>query len=107
MARPVIGICTSLEPARYGAWDTLAALTPYAYVTAVQRAGAIALLLPPDPQADGEAADAWLDRIDGLILAGGVDMDPSTYGAEVHPETKGSVLARDAFELALTRRALE
>src|SRR4051812_48416128 len=107
MDRPVIGICTSLEPARFGAWSELAALTPFAYIAAVQRAGAIALLLPPDPAAEGEAADAWLDRIDGLILAGGVDIDPSTYGAEAHPETRGSVLPRDEFEIALARRALE
>ena len=48
-----------------------------------------------------------LDRIDGLILAGGSDVDPATYGAEPHPETKGTWPERDRFELALARRALE
>jgi putative glutamine amidotransferase len=48
-----------------------------------------------------------LDLIDGLILAGGSDIDPSNYGAEPHPETKDTVPERDAVELALTRRAVE
>lgn len=102
----MIGICTSLEPARFGAWSELAALTPFAYVAAVQRAGGIALLLPPDLGAQAEP-DLWLDRIDGLILAGGVDVDPTTYGAVAHPETRGTVIERDEFELALARRAME
>jgi putative glutamine amidotransferase len=106
MRRPVIGICTSLEPARYGAWTELAALTPFAYVAAVQRAGGVALLLPPDATA-AQDADVWLDRIDGLMLAGGADVDPATYGAEPHPQTGGTVLERDEFELALARRAME
>lgn len=105
MDGPVIGICAALEPARFGAWDELAVLTPYAYVRAVQAAGGIALVLAPDPAATADP-DPWLDRIDGLLLAGGVDVDPATYGATPHPQTRGSVPQRDAFELALTRGAL-
>jgi len=105
MRRPVIGLCTSLEPARFGAWTELAALTPFSYVAAVQRAGGLALLLPPDAAAL-EDPDAWLDCVDGLILAGGVDIDPALYGAQPHAETKGSVPARDHFECALASRAL-
>jgi putative glutamine amidotransferase len=106
MARPVIGICTPLERARWGAWHLDAFLLPRSYVDAVHRAGALALLLAPDP-ALVEDPDEALDRIDGLMLAGGADLDPATYGARSHPETIGSVPERDAFELALTRRALE
>ena len=51
--------------------------------------------------------DAVLDLLDGLILAGGADIDPATYGATAHPETRGTVPERDDFEIALARRALE
>ncbi len=102
MTRPAIGICTSLEPVRFGAWHQVAAFSPWGYVAAVQRAGGLALMLPPDAHAH---PDELLDRLDGLILAGGVDVDPASYGAEPHPETTGWVPERDAFELALTERA--
>jgi putative glutamine amidotransferase len=104
--RPVIGLCTALEHARWSVWDQQAVLLPRSYVDAVQRAGAIALLLPPDPAAVREP-DALLDLIDGLLLAGGADMDPASYDAEPHPATVGTVPERDAFELALVRRAIE
>lgn len=106
VTRPRIGICTSLEPAQYGAWHEPAALTPLVYITAVQRAGGLALLLPPDAHAEQEP-DEILDLLDGLILAGGVDMDPATYGAQAGPHTLGVVPERDHFELALARRAME
>ena len=105
MARPTIGICTPLERARWGAWDLDAFLLPRNYVDAVHRAGAMALLLAPDPELV-EDPDEVLDRVDGLMLAGGADMDPGAYGAQAHPETIGCVPARDAFEVALVRRAL-
>jgi putative glutamine amidotransferase len=104
--RPAIGICTSLTEAVWGVWSQRAALLPYAYVAAVQRAGAIAVLIPPDPALVDEP-DQMLDRIDGLILAGGNDVGPAFYGAEPHPETIGIVPERDRAELALARRAVE
>jgi putative glutamine amidotransferase len=106
MTRPAIGICTPLERARWGAWDLDAFLLPRSYADAVTRAGAMALLLAPDP-ALADDPDEVLDRIDGLMLAGGADVDPRAYGATPHPETVGSVPERDAFEIALVRRALE
>jgi putative glutamine amidotransferase len=95
-----------LERARWGAWDLPAYLLPRSYVDAVQRAGAMALLLAPDP-ALTEDPDEVLDRIDGLMLAGGADIEPAAYGADAHAETIGSVPERDAFELSLVRRTLE
>jgi putative glutamine amidotransferase len=106
MDRPVIGICTALERARWGAWDQPAMLTPRGYVDAVHRAGGMALMLPPDPALVREP-DEVLDLLDALILAGGADIDPAQYGAEPHPETVGTVPERDSFEVALARRALE
>jgi putative glutamine amidotransferase len=104
--RPVIGICAALERARWGVWDLPAFLLARTYVDSVQRAGGAAVLLPVDP-AWIEDPDEILDRIDGLMLAGGADVGPDTYGAEPDPATTGVVPERDAFELALTRRAFE
>jgi putative glutamine amidotransferase len=104
--RPVIGLCTALERARWSVWDQQAVVLPRSYVDAVQRAGGVALLLAPDPAAVADP-DVLLDLVDGLLLAGGADMDPAGYGAEPHPETTGTVPERDAFELALAARAME
>jgi len=79
---------------------------PAGYVIEVQRAGGIALVLTPDGYLV-DHPDELLDRVDGLILSGGGDIDPATYGAERHPETSLVIPERDAFELALTRRAVE
>jgi putative glutamine amidotransferase len=100
----VIGLCTAVEQAQYGAWDVDAYLLQRSYVEAVQRAGGVAVMLPPDPSAD---PDEVLDLLDGLVLAGGRDIDPVTYGSDPHPETDDPRAERDAFEIALARRAME
>lgn len=106
MKRPVIGICAGIERARWSVWDDEALLTPRGYVDAVQRAGGLALLVVPDPHNERDP-DEVLDLLDGLILAGGADIDPARYGAERHEKTVGTVPERDTFEVALARRALE
>lgn len=104
--RPVIGICTSLVEASWSVWKQLAALNPYAYVAAIHRAGGLAVMIPPDREFERDP-DQILELIDALILAGGNDIDPAAYGAERHPETKGTNPDRDDSELALARRAWE
>jgi putative glutamine amidotransferase len=104
--RPAIGISANLVQARWSAWDRRAALLPFEYITAIQRAGGLALMIPPDRQLDEEPDEA-LERIDGLILSGGADVDPGSYGAERHPATGQTMPERDRTELALTRRAIE
>jgi putative glutamine amidotransferase len=106
MDRPVIGICTALERARWSVWDQQAYLLPRSYIDAVQRAGGLAVMLPPDPESQRDPDDV-LDVVDGLILAGGADVDPANYGHDAHRETRHTVPERDAFEIALARRALE
>ena len=106
MSRPVIGICTALENARWSVWDQEAVLLPRSYVQAVQAAGGLALLIPPDPQLN-ERPEEVLERLDGLMLAGGADIDPASYGAARHAETVETVPERDAFEIALVRAAIE
>jgi len=81
-------------------------MTPRSYVRAVQAAGGLAVLLPPDDAA-AEDPDVLLDRLDALLLAGGTDVDPAAYGARPHPELGSTVPERDRFELALAHRALE
>ncbi len=102
----MIGICAALEQARWTVWDQPAMMTPSSYVAAVQRQGAMVLMLPPDA-AVAAAPDQALDLLDGLMLAGGADIDPQFYGADRHPLTVGTTPARDVFEIALARRALE
>ncbi len=104
--RPVIGICGAVESARWGVWDSPAVLTPLDYVRAVQVAGGLALIVPPDPEF-GTVPGQILDELDGLILAGGADVDPSFYGASPHPATTGTAPGRDEAEIALTRAAIE
>jgi putative glutamine amidotransferase len=100
--RPIIGITTYVLPATFGVWHELpSALVPYDYVAAVRGAGGRAVLLPPDDQ----DADV-LDRLDGLVLAGGPDLEPGRYGAACEPLTE-SHPDRDAGEFVLVRRALE
>ena len=106
MSRPVIGICSAIESARWAAWEVVVNLSPRTYSQAVQRAGGLALILPPDDTV-AEAPDELLDLLDGLILAGGSDIDPGSYGAKPHPETKNTWPERDRFEIALGTRALE
>src|ERR1022692_3886860 len=98
--RPQIGICASLMQAKYGVWDQLVALTPLGYIRAVQEAGGLALLIPPDPELEDNPDEA-LDLIDGLVLAGGNDVDPAAYGETPHETVVHTVPARDRSEIAL------
>jgi gamma-glutamyl-gamma-aminobutyrate hydrolase PuuD len=103
MSKPVIGITTYLTPARFGDWDEEAALIPAAYVRAIEAAGGRPLLVPPST----DAIDETLDRLDGILLSGGPDLDPELYGQETHSETNGIEPERDRAEIALLRSALE
>jgi putative glutamine amidotransferase len=90
--RPVIGLCAAVERARWTVWDDEAVLLPRGYADAVQRAGGVAVLLPPDPAAVQDPS-IILDFLDGLLLAGGADI--------------GELPERDEFEIALGLAAME
>ena len=102
----MIGICTALERASWSVWQQPAALLPVNYLEAVQHAGGMALMLAPDPELTQEPAQA-LDLLDGLILAGGADIDAASYGRQTHAKTVDTVPERDAFEISLARGAIE
>jgi putative glutamine amidotransferase len=100
--RPIVGITSYAEEARWGVWELPAALIPLSYVRAVENAGGRPLLVPPS----AEGVEETIDVLDGLILSGGADLDPDSYGAETHPETNGTRPERDSAELALLEGAL-
>lgn len=105
--RPLIAISAYWRAASFGPWrDLPAALVPQGYVVGVQEAGGIALLVPPDEAVAADASPV-LDRVDGLVLVGGDDIDPGQYGAESHPLTDPPNVRRDASELGLLRGAIE
>lgn len=106
MARPVIGVCAAIERARWGPWDRVVSFLPRTYTDAVESAGGATILLPPDRGA-AEAPGELLGRVDALVLAGGSDVDPGTYGADRHPSTGHAWPERDLFELALAREAVK
>jgi putative glutamine amidotransferase len=101
---PLIGISTYLEAgARWGVWEMEAALLPAGYPRLVQRSGGVAVMLPPDEVL--RAADV-VSRLDGLVIAGGPDVEPVRYGAGRDPRTGPPARARDSWELALIDAAL-
>ncbi len=102
---PVLGMTTYLQQAQTGVWDVHASFLPAIYFQGVNRAGGVAVLLPPQ-QVDSGAAARVLDGLDGLILTGGKDVDPARYGQTPQPTTEEPDRARDAWELALLDEAL-
>jgi anthranilate synthase component 2/putative glutamine amidotransferase len=96
----LIGITTYREQARWGAWDVPAILLPASYADAVAGSGGEPVLLPT-----GAVTADVVARLDGLILAGGADVDPARYGSEPAPNTVPRP-ERDAVELAGLQAAL-
>ncbi len=103
--RPLVGVTTYLERAVQGPWDERFALVPETYLLGVEEGGGTPLLLPPQPF-DDAVVERVLDAVDALVLTGGADVDPARYGAERGPHTQTPRLDRDAWEAALTERAL-
>lgn len=100
MKRVVIGLSTYFEQASWGLWDIEAAVIPRWYLDVLQGAGADVVLLPPLTSPD------VLDRVDGLVIAGGADVDSRLYGEEPHSTADSPRESRDATEIALYREAL-
>jgi putative glutamine amidotransferase len=101
--RPVVGITSYVEQARWGVWDIPAVVLPFRYVERVEAAGATAVVLPPAATSDAEV----LDRLDAVVFAGGADLDPALYDQPAHEQTIGLRPERDAAEVPLMRAALD
>ena len=100
MTKPIIGIGSDIHSPKGERERSFVYLT---YVEAVRRAGAIPLLVPPQP----ENADQLMRMLDGVLLAGGDDCDPSVYGEEKHPDVDPMDPRRQANDLALAEAARE
>jgi anthranilate synthase component 2/putative glutamine amidotransferase len=100
--RPLIGITTYREPARWGTWDVAAVLLPASYADAVADAGGEPVLLPT-----GSSSPEIVARLDGLVLAGGADVDPAQYDQQPGAHTTVVRPDRDDTELTLMETALE
>ncbi len=98
---PRVGLTTYFKEAAWGDWRRPAAVTPATYVRAVVRSGGTPLLLPPLG-----TDTSVLDVLDALVLIGGSDLEPETYGQQPHPTTRPEPY-RDDHELALVRAALD
>lgn len=112
--KPVVGITT-----RFGDPDRVNRNAAN-YLSAAAQAGAIAVVLSPDaparfpdgavfePDEQGRLPKAVLDHVDGLVLAGGGDVDPKYFGAELNGANEAGIdHKRDELELTLARDAME
>jgi len=100
--RPLIGITTYREQARWGSWHVPAVLLPARYADAVAEAGGEPVLLPT-----GAISAEVIARLDGLVLAGGADVDPARYGQVAGPHTTALRPERDESELIALQAALD
>jgi putative glutamine amidotransferase len=108
--RPLIGVTTSemrraesLNPTPEGEPpQRLEMALGLPYLRGLEAAGALPLVMPPLSE---DAIEPLLDRLDGICLSGGPDLDPAGYGAEPHPELGPIEPNLDRFELAVARRA--
>jgi putative glutamine amidotransferase len=104
MGRPIIGITGELEAARWGNWIREAVVSPVSYTRAVERAGGTPVILPPVP---ASSVPVLIAGLNGLVLTGGRDVDPSLYDEAPHEQTDVPDHRRDRFELILTRAAID
>ena len=100
MHKPLIGIASDVVH-RDGQRDRAFVYTTY--IESLKRAGAVPMLIPPQPE---NAADV-LDSLDGILLAGGDDCDPAEYGEEMHPSCEPMDPRRQENDVSLARLARE
>jgi putative glutamine amidotransferase len=107
--RPLIGVTTSevrvpdhVDPLPQSDPRRTEMALGMKYMKAIEEAGGIPVVIPP---LDLDEVDPLLDRLDGLCLSGGPDMDPGTYGGRYHPKLGPTEPELDQFELAMTRDA--
>jgi putative glutamine amidotransferase len=102
--KPVIGISAHQILVKEGEVEAFHHAVNTAYIKAVRKAGGVPFLLP---LVDKRDAETLLERVDGLVMTGGGDVDPENYGAAPDPHTSRVDPIRDGWDIALCRRAVE
>ncbi len=100
--RPIIGVTCFYREARFANWAMESAILPSTYTRAIIGAGGTPVIIPPS-----ENPGELLDRVDGLVIAGGPDLDPATHGQNPDPATKEYASEQDASEIILLEGAIE
>ena len=101
--RPLIGIAAHQALVKEGDIEAFHQVVNVAYVKAVRKAGGVPMLLP---LIEPDDAAGLLDRVDGLLMTGGGDVDPATYGSELDPLTERVDAQRDVRDIELCRIAV-
>jgi putative glutamine amidotransferase len=104
--KPRIGLTTYRQQGQTGVWDTEMAMIPAFYLEGITRAGGLAIMLPPQQLSSAEAKDI-VSSLDGLMLCGGRDIDPSRYGQSPHAEAEQPDKLRDELEEKLLSAAID
>ena len=99
---PVIGLTSRTLPMQAARQTRPTETVARSYIEPLEACGALPLLIP---NADPARADAYLDRIDGLLLTGGDDPHPHLFGEEPHPAVELVDERRDRFEIELCKTA--
>ena len=100
--RPIIGVTSQPKSTKGSSGELDSHVIGHTYTDAVLRAGGLPVILSPVPNED---VSAIVDRLDGLLISGGGDVEPRRYGEEPHPSVRETDAARDEFEIALAREA--
>ncbi len=104
---PVVGITAYAESVHREQFGSVPVRgVTAAYVTAIERAGGVALLVPARIDMDETLASLVISRLDALVLVGGEDIDAHHFGQSNHPSVNPAPPERDLSELALARTAL-
>ncbi|MCP3855816.1 MAG: gamma-glutamyl-gamma-aminobutyrate hydrolase family protein [Actinomycetia bacterium] len=95
MVRPLIGVTAEWAEVSLHGWTTPHHVSHRAYIESVDRGGGLAVVVPlVDPQ----RIAGYLDHLDGIVVSGGIDIDPESYGAIRQPVCQPSQPERDEFE---------
>jgi putative glutamine amidotransferase len=105
MPRPLIGVTAELTDIDIHDARVRAHVSLTSYARAVQKAGGVPVLLPITT--DDEEIAVLVERLDGVVISGGIDIDPSAYGQQPAPELGETQVDRDRFEFTLIRRLVE